>query len=1351
MPLSKNRIIKDLHQALLKDRHYLKRMIRNLPEPQDFKFQNKLKVIERRFNHSIEMVEKRRSSVPSLNYPEELPISGKRDEIVAAIEQHQVVVITGETGSGKTTQIPKLCLDAGRGVYGKIACTQPRRIAATSLARRVAAELDCVLGEEIGYKIRFENKATECTLIQYMTDGVLLTETQRDRFLNSYDVIVIDEAHERTLNIDFLLGYLKQVLPKRPELKLIITSATIDVERFSQAFPLTRNPNTGDFHFKDNNALSTEEKTENAPIIAVSGRMYPVELRYSPIDEIMEDEGEQSMIDLVENAVEELLTETASGDILVFMSGVQEIREAVERLKPLEAEDFLILPLFGRLTNAEQNRIFNKSRQRKIILATNIAETSITVPGIKFVVDTGRARISQFNPRTGTQRLPVKAISQSSAEQRKGRCGRVSDGICLRLYSKEDYLLRDEYTIPEIQRSNLAEVILRMMMLRLGDIRSFPFIDPPENAQINSGYNILRELGAIDDKKRLTSLGREMASLPIDPRTARMVIQAKEENALYPVLVIAAAISCQDPRDMSQENRDRAAQRHASFVSKDSDLITMLNLWEQYHTTLDELKTQNKMRKFCKQNYLSYKRMREWRDIHRQLTDIAQDKKWRYQRPKTFDSDAIHRSILSGYLNHIAKLKEKKRYQGTKNREFFIFPGSGLGKSKHEWIVAIEMIETSQLFAHQVAKINLDWIEPLAGDLCRKSWSEPRWDEKEQRVVAWEKVSLFGFTLVEKRKVNYGNIDSKESTTIFIREALVGEQLHCRLSFWLHNRALIKEIRDIEDRRRKRAYLVDDYRMEQFYQKRLSNVYCLADLKREIKRQNGDEFLYMKKEDLLVREPESSEDLFPDVLTIGSKKCRLYYKFEPGHEQDGVTLELAENLLPVINPNSFEYLVPGFLQEKILFLLKSLPKEIRKKVVPVSETASKVWEEMISWRFSTEQKSKSGSPAQGFYSELSEILFKETRVDISTESWGKENLPEYLKMNFLVKKAGNGKKIQSRNFDELTSNISKRQSSWQQLVKPFEKTIDLQWDFGPLLEEIQLSEQSDIPISGYRSLIQKNEDLWLTVSKSLEDAEEQSLKAVGLLTERNLGEELSWLFRSLRFPPETLHHFENLWTGETNLAIDALQKKFGGSTKKTKAKFHEQLQQKSFEMVCQGLCGFDGSMVLHQDQFVKKVQAVRDSIQDLGSRVVKWIEETMSLRHQALVQIQKRKIVRRDPAWDIIADELGFFISEECLKEIPLEQWRHCPRIMSTYIRRIEKYSENPAVESERMELVEPYQGYCRDFWVDRNQAGIKQLWDLKKLRWMVEEYKVSVFAQDLKTAFPISPKRIDKFIRDHQ
>ncbi len=1341
---------REIERTLCRDRYALKRLLRKLPSPGHEDYHEIFRRLTGKIGQSQELVDQRRSGIPALVYPQKLPISKKREEIVETLRNNQVVVITGETGSGKTTQIPKMCLDAGRGVFGRICCTQPRRIAATSLTRQVAKELKSEPGEIVGHKIRFSEKSRESTLIQFVTDGILLAEIQSDRFLNNYDTIIIDEAHERTLNIDFLLGFLKRLLPKRPELKLIVTSATIDIEKFSKAFPQYYCPHRNGHFFYDLAQRGAETEISGAPIIQVSGRMYPVEVRYSPIDEIQEEQGDLTMIDLVQNAVEEILTETSAGDILVFMSGVQEIKETAGRLVFLKNEGFQVLPLFGRLSNDEQNRIFHTGGERKIILSTNIAETSITVPGIHYVIDSGRARISEYNTRSGTQGLPIKAISQSSADQRKGRCGRVSNGICIRLYSEEDYVSRPEYSTPEIQRSNLAEVILRMLSLRMGDIETFPFIDPPESAQIRAGYRTLRELGGLNEKRRLSPLGREMASLPVDPRTARMIVQAKKENVLYPVLIIASAISCQDPWERPEDKQTQADQKHAAFVSKESDLMTLLILWENYHNTLDELKTQGRMRKFCKANFLSYRRIREWRDIHRQLNDIIREKRWWLEKPNNWDYDAIHRSILSGYLTHIAQKKEKKKYQGTKNRELVVFPGSGQSHVRHDWIVAIELFETSKLFAHRVAKIDPEWLESLAGDLCRKSWTQPIWDRKNSRVIAFEKVTLFGFTLVEQRTVNYGNINLSESTEVFIREALVAENFDCELPFWRHNRTLIKRIREMENRKRKRDILVDDYILEKFYRNRISDVSCLDDLKRIVKRQAGDKFLFMKDEDIVRKEPDEQEELFPEHLTIGGKKCRLEYVFEPNHPRDGMTIGLPWSLLNSLQEEPFEYLVPGLLQEKILWLMKNLPKPIRKKIVPVSETAARTWETMTSLRYSTEQRHPRETSAKEFYQELSDSLFKTLQVYIVPEEWDRENLPAFLRMNFSVKNPRTQKVLQSRNLEDLRGKGWRKHDDWSQLVKPFERQDIKAWDFEVLLEKVPLHRQGDVALWGYRTLAMRNQELKLTLCRTREQAEECSVEAVSYFLERELGHELSWMYRELRFPPETLIHFQNLWAGKTDVSFDALQKKFGGNPNKIKTRFHEQLQQETYKMVCRGLCGYSGQPLLTQQAFHKRLESTKKEINGLGGRVVGWLNSVVELRVETIDTIQHKQTQRKGILWNAMLEELNTFISSSFLEEIPFEQWKHCPRIMRSYLRRVEKYANDPASEEQKYNEILPYQLKCEKLRGEVELAGVRKEWALKHLRWMLEELKISIFAQDLKTAFPISPKRLEKFLSEH-
>ncbi|MCP4753635.1 MAG: ATP-dependent RNA helicase HrpA [Proteobacteria bacterium] len=1350
MPVDTRELKNGIEQTLCRDRHLFRRSISRLPAANHEHYQNRLQNLLDGIRKSRKKVENRRSSVPDLRYPRQLPIIDKKEEILETIRNNQVVVITGETGSGKTTQIPKMCLEAGGGLFGKIVCTQPRRIAATSLARQVAKETNTQLGEEIGYKIRFADKSRDSTLIQFATDGILLAEVQNDRFLGDYDTIIVDEAHERTLNIDFLLGFLKSLLPKRPELKLIITSATIDVEKFSEAFPQYYCPRRKK-NFLWNHARNRQgDERSGAPIIEVSGRMYPVEVRYTPIDENREEQGDLSIIDLVSDAVEEILTETSVGDILVFLSGVQEIREAMDKLRFLEAEGFSILPLFGRLTIGEQNRIFKLESRRKIILSTNIAETSITVPGIHYVVDSGRARISQYNTRSGTQGLPIEAISQSSADQRKGRCGRVTNGICIRLYSEEDFLRRSVYSTPEIQRSDLAEVILRMLSLKLGNVESFPFVDPPQSAQIRAGYRTLQELGALDEKRRLVPMGKVMATLPVDPRTARMILQAKEENVLYPVLVIAAAISCQDPREYPQDKQTQARQKHAVFVSKESDLMTLLNLWEQYHLTLDELKTQNKMRKFCKTNFLSYSRIREWRDVYHQLSEIVKEKKWNAARPDEWDYDAIHRSTLSGYLTHIARKKEKKTYAGTKNREFLIFPGSGQYRSQHDWIVAVELIETSRLFAQRVARIDPDWLESLAGDLCRKLWTQPRWDQKGARVVAWEKVTLFGFTIVEQRAVNYGKIDLEESTDIFVREALVEGRFECNLPFWRHNQALIAEIKELENRNRKRNLLVDDRILEKFYRERISDVSCLNDLKRIIKRNSGDGFLFMNKDKLMQQQPDGRQEMFPDFFEIGGRKCRLHYMFDPDHPRDGVTVELPWSLVNSLQEEPFEYLVPGLLEEKMLWLMKNLPKEVRKKLVPVSDTAARTWDAMISHRYSTEERISPDSATKEFYREFSETLFKTTQVYVEPDEWEQGNLPDHLRMNFSSQNPKTKKTLNSRILADFQKGNIKIKDDWHRLIRPFELEAVKSWDFGPLLEEVPLSREGDVALWGYRTLAIKDGELKLTLTKTREEAEQKSLEAVAFFTERELSKELGWVYSELRFPPETVSHFQNLWEGDSNVAAEILIRKFGGKPSKIKKQLHEQLQQKTFQLVCRGLCGYSGQPLWNEKDFDRHLTSRRNEIEGIGKRVVDWITTTMELRQSAYRLIQQKQIQRQGDLWSSMIQELDFFLSSECLHDIPLDQWKHCPRILQSYIRRIERYSEDPRGQERKFQEILPYQTRCRELWVHFRKATLREDWLLKQLRWMLEELKVSTFAQDLKTAFPISRKRLDKFIGEN-
>ncbi len=1337
--------------SLSKDRHALNNQLKKLKRPAGGKKAQLLATLEDKINTSHKQVQSRRDSVPELKYPSQLPISEKTEDIVSTIRHNQVIVITGETGSGKTTQIPKICLESGRGVSGKIACTQPRRIAATSLAKQVAKELNTDLGDLVGYEIRFDKKSKPETLVEFLTDGILLTKIQCDRYLSSYDTIIIDEAHERTLNIDFLLGYLRQILLKRRDLKLIITSATIDIEKFSKAFPQFHHARDKQYYLAHPNHSPKEAELRSAPIIEVSGRMYPVEVRYHPIDEILEDQGEISMTSMLQEAIEEILTESPTGDILIFLSGIQEIKEATDQLKFLLNEGFEVLPLFSRLSSGEQNRVFHTGPKRKIILATNIAETSITIPRIHYVIDSGRARISQYNTRSGTQGLPITRISQSSANQRKGRCGRVASGICIRLYTEADFLSRDTYSAPEIQRSDLSEVILRMIHLKLGDIDTFPFIDPPETAQIKAGYRTLRELGALTDTKHLSPIGHQMARLPVDPRTARMIIQANNENVLHPVLIVASAISCQDPREYPDDKKTQARQKHARFNSKESDLLTLLNLWEHYHDRWNELKTQNKMRKFCKQNFLSYRKMREWRDIHNQLLNIAQDNRWRSSRPAMLDQDALHRSILAGYLSHIAKKKEKKLYQSTKNRELVLFPGSDQYRSNHEWIVAIEIIETSGLFAHRVAKIDPDWLEALGGDLCRKTWTMPRWDQNNSRVIANETVTLFGFKIVENRTVNYGKTNINESTEVFIREALVEGNFNGRFPFWKHNRQLIESIRKKEDKTRKRNLLVDDSTIEKFYRARIKEVSCVQDLQKLINQHSGDQFLFLTEKDLLHQEPENTESLYPEVFKIGDKKCQLKYQFNPGHEDDGVTIYLPWKLLNNVHEESFEYLVPGLLLDKIEWLLKNLSKNLRKKLVPVSEKARLVWEDMTAFKYSSDPDSFAKTTAKEFYKNLSDTLFEITRVYIAPEDWNRQDLPPFLRMNFSMIDPKTHEVRFSRHLNELRGEEKKQQDDWNSLVSSLEHYHVLDWNFPNLIEKVLLADRGNVALWGYRTLIKENDGLKITLSKTRKEAKDKSLRALPYLLELKLGADFGWIHEELRFSEDTLLLFQNLWKGSKTLAIEALKKKLGGSNNKLYRRFHNQVRDHAFDMIRAGLLGYQGSPMWIQNAFNKRAEACRKEMSGLAQRVVTWIDATLKLRQEILIMLASRH--QRQNQWIKcqLQEELDFFLSPKCLNEIPLAQWPHCARILKAYQRRIEKFRVNPDKEKAKWEDIQPFQAKATLLWNDKSTYNIEEFWVLRQLRWMIEELKVSVFAQDLKTPFPISPQRLEKFMQKNK
>ena len=873
------------------------------------------------------------AAVPQLTYPDSLPVSARKDDIAAAIEKNQVVIIAGETGSGKTTQIPKICLDIGRGRRGLIGHTQPRRIAARTVAERIASELDQDIGESVGYAIRFDDQVSDNTAVKLMTDGILLAEMQRDRFLNKYDTIIIDEAHERSLNIDFLLGYLKRLLPKRPDLKVIITSATIDPESFAE-------------HFAQPNGTP-------APIIEVSGRTYPVEIRYRPLE--FEAGGklvDQDPLDGLTEAIEELMAE-GDGDILCFFPGERDIRDAMEAIEAKKWKNVEVAPLFGRLSNQEQHRVFSNHRGRRIVLATNIAETSLTVPGIRYVVDTGTARISRYSTRTKVQRLPIEPISQASANQRSGRCGRVADGIAIRLYSEQDFQSRPEFTDPEILRTNLASVILQMVSLKLGDIEQFPFLQPPQFKAIRDGLNLLHELGALQDKHEkptLTETGRNLARIPLDPRMARMLIEAHTNGCLHDVIIIVAAMTIQDVRERPLDYQAQADQAHARFKDKTSDFLSMLKLWDYIKQTRNE-QSGNKFRKRMKQEFLHYMRIREWFDLVRQLKDVSKQLGWDYQEGTERRSDDIHIALLSGLLSNIgARDGNSKEFHGARNTRFLVFPGSALAKKPPEFVMAAELVETSRLWARDVAAIDPAWVEKLGADLLKHNYSDPTWSRKRAAAIAHQKSTLYGVPIVADRTVPYHRVDPVAARDMFIRNALIAGEWNAHHDFLKANAQALDEAAEYEEKARRRGLIVDEDTLFDFYDQRIPDKVTTGrhfDSWWKKKRRQKPDLLNFDPATLVDDSHDVTEVSFPDHWRKGSIDYELTYKFEPGDPLDGVTVMVPVPMLAGLDTEGFDWLVPGLRLELVNELIRSLPKALRRTVVPAPEFAERAMERLI--------------------------------------------------------------------------------------------------------------------------------------------------------------------------------------------------------------------------------------------------------------------------------------------------------------------------------------------------------------------------------------------------------------------
>ena len=1227
-------------------------------------------------------VARRRAAVPKVSYPAALPIAGKRDEILAAVRDHQVVIVAGETGSGKTTQLPKMCLELGRGVRGAIGHTQPRRLAARTVAERVAEELETPLGGAVGYKVRFSDHASDDTLVKVMTDGILLAELLDDRMLRRYDTLIIDEAHERSLNIDFILGYLAQLLPRRPDLKVIITSATIDPERFSR-------------HFGD------------APVIEVSGRTYPVEVRYRPIA----DDADSDQVQAISDAVDELRA-AGRGDVLVFLSGEREIRDTADALRRADQRDTEILPLYARLSAAEQHRVFQPHPGRRIVLATNVAETSLTVPGIRYVIDPGTARISRYSHRTKVQRLPIEPISRASANQRKGRCGRTADGICIRLYSEEDFESRPEFTDPEILRTNLASVILQMATLGLGDVASFPFIDPPDHRNVRDGVQLLEELGAFDPSvkdagKRLTPLGRKLAQLPVDPRLARMVLEAERYGCVREVMVIAAALSIQDPRERPSDAQQAAAEKHSRFVDKDSDFLSYLNLWRYLRKAQEELSS-NQFRKLCRAEFLNYLRVREWQDVNSQLRQVARTFGTRSSSAPD-DADNIHRSLLAGLLSHIGlKDPERQEYQGARNARFAISPGSALFKKPPRWVMAAELVETSRLWGRVAARIEPEWAESLGQHLVKRTYSEPHWEQPAGAVMALEKVTLYGLPIVASRRVNYGRIDPPLSRELFIRHALVQGEWETRHQFFHANRRLLEEVSDLEARARRRDILVDDQALFDFYDRRLpaeivSTRHFDAWWKRT--RASRPELLSFEKS-MLIKQGAGgvSERDYPDVWRQGRLELPLTYQFEPGSDADGVTVHVPLALLNQVRAEGFDWQVPGLRQELATELIRSLPKPIRRNFAPAPDHARAALERV--------------TPLEGPLVEaLGLQLRRLTGVEVPADAWRPDLVPDHLRVTFRV---SDGQRVlaEDKDLEGLKLRLTGRlRAAISAAAGGIERRGLRSWDIGTLPRTVEV-ERGGAVVQGYPALVDEGD----SVSVRTLETEAAQQRAMWQGTRRLL---------VLGSPSPTRFVLGRL----------------GNQAKLTLRDYPHGTAVDLFDdcIACaaDALMAEAGGPAWDAEGFAKLHDKVRGELADTVLEVVTKVERILEAARGVELRLGERRAnPTLAPALDDARAQLDGLVYRGFVTATGSRRLADVLRYVRGIQHRLDRLASHPARDAELLASVEDIQdAYQRR--LDRLPPGRPPGEALREIRWMIEELRISYFAQPLGTPYPVSEKRL--------
>ena len=1239
-------------------------------------------------NSSIDWVDARRQQIPTISYPD-LPVTQRVDDILSALADHQVVIIAGETGSGKTTQLPKICLQAGLGIKGLIGHTQPRRLAARTVAGRISEELQVPLGQQVGYQVRFNDDTGPNTLVKLMTDGILLAEVQNDKQLKKYDAIIIDEAHERSLNIDFLLGYLKRLLPQRPDLKVIITSATIDVTRFSEHF-------------------------NNAPIISVEGRSYPVEIDYLPVSLETDEKTSSNIADQVLVAVEYLEKieregrGQAQGDALVFLPGEREIRECALTLRRQGSNNLSVLPLYARLGQSEQQLIFNprSSAWRRVILATNVAETSITVPGIHYVIDSGVARMSRYSARSKVQRLPIEAVSQASADQRKGRCGRVAKGICIRLYSEEDFLTRPRYTDPEIQRTNLAAVILQMAKMRLGEVAQFPFIDKPDGRYIRDGERTLEELGALNTNGKLTDIGWQLAKLPVDPRVGRIVLAGAKQGCLREVLVIASAMSVQDPKERPVDKKDAAQSKHARFDQKGSDFMAWPALWDYFEQQRQDL-SGSQLRKLCQREFLSYMRMQEWRDLHRQLKLVTKQLNLPENKESASETQ-VHRALLAGLVSQIGLQDERKEFIGTRGRRFLVFPGSSAYKKPPKWIMSAELVETTKLYARNNGKIEPEWILDYAEHLVKRQYKDPFWSTKCGEVQALETVSLYGLVISDNARVSYGHIDPTIAREVFVRGCLVERKYKGNAIFWRHNCQIIDDVEELEAKTRRADIALTDDELFEFYSERIPkeiiNLAGFEAWRKKIEKTDKD-LLLLNRSKMMARADGESQAQFPSSLAWQDFELPLHYRFQPGHQDDGVTIDLPVAILNRVPIALFEWLVPGLLRDKCVALIKTLPKNIRKNFVPVPNYVDDILSKVKSDNILL---SKS----------LTEALSKIKRIAINADDWRTELLEPFYLMNCRILAADGSVIAKGRNITELVA--IHRDRLKQDIAAENKAGSNVQfsdWDFGELKSVVQLK-QAGVDIKAYPTVVEVGDKVVLRLTDSVEEAEASTKFGLIRLLINATAKQAKQLKKDLLKGNAYALHLSLL--GERELFIDGLVKAIywqtfliSQPTPTTKAEFDRSvLTQK-------------GSLIANGNQFEKLFQQVLE-------------------QHYYAQQLLLKLTPAMQPVKDDVTAQISALMYPDFMLYVPLARLQNYPRYFKAIVFRLERLAGQYQKDKQATTQVENH-------WHNLQQklkGNFHQLIDdsvLAEYRWMIEEYRVSLFAQKLKTPMPVSDKRLQQ------